>query len=70
MTIGQNIQRTREERAYGQAELAREAGLSASTLWRIEHDERQPRGRTLRALAEILQIDVSELIEDKNAPRG
>ena len=66
MTIGQNIQRTREERAYGQAELAREAGLSASTLWRIEHGEREPRGKTLRAIAAALGITIGELREGTN----
>lgn len=61
MDIGANIRRVREEKSYDQAELARLAGLSPTALWRIEHGQRQPRGKTVRALADALSVGINEL---------
>lgn len=61
MDIGESIRRIRESKSYDQAELAKLAGLSASTLWRIEHGQRTPRGRTLRGIAEALGVGIGEL---------
>ena len=67
MGVGKNIRALRERRAYDQAELARAVGIATSTLWRIEHEDRSPRGATLRKIAEILGVEPSEL---KGDPRG
>lgn len=58
---GYNIRRVRERRGYDQAELARMVGISASALWKVENEDRTPRGPTLRKLAEVLSVDPSEL---------
>jgi len=57
VAVGENIRRWREFRSYGQAELAREAGLTANTLNRIEQGVNTPRPATVRKLAEILRVD-------------
>ncbi|MGI8551910.1 MAG: helix-turn-helix domain-containing protein [Dehalococcoidia bacterium] len=61
MGAGHNIRRVRERRGYDQAELARMVGISASALWKVENEDRTPRGPTLRKLAEVLSVDPSEL---------
>lgn len=63
MGVGQNIRRERERLGYDQAELARLAELAPSTLWRIENEDRTPRGATLRRVAEVLGVDVPRLRE-------
>lgn len=57
MAVGENIRQWRELRSYGQAELARQAGVSANTLNRIEAGENTPRPATVRKIAEILKVD-------------
>ena len=59
--IGERIRRARLRRSYGQADLAREAGLAKATLWLIEHGRQQPRPATVRKIAAVLGIDVEEL---------
>ena len=61
MTIGERIRHWRDRRGYGQAELARVVGITPNTLWRIENEDREPRGPTLRKIAETLQVDVATL---------
>jgi len=58
---GHNIRRIREKRGFDQAELARMVGISASALWKVENEDRTPRGPTLRKVAEVLGVDPSEL---------
>ncbi len=61
MVVGENIRRWREMRSYGQAELAREAGVSANTLYRIENGMNRPRPATVRKIAEVLHVDPAVL---------
>jgi DNA-binding XRE family transcriptional regulator len=60
---GKRIREVRLSKGYDQGELARLAGVSASTLWRIETEDRTPRGVTLRKIAEILGVEVAALRE-------
>lgn len=66
MAVGDEIRRARERRVWGQAELARAAGITANTLWKIEHGHQAPRPATVRRIAEVLGLDPSELM----APTG
>lgn len=61
-TVGDRIKSARERRVIGQAELARMAGLSQNTLWRIENGSRSPRPATIRKIATILKIEPRELV--------
>ena len=52
---GARLRELRRRRGLTQAELARQAGLSAATVARLEHGTRAPcRGRTLARLAAAL----------------
>jgi transcriptional regulator with XRE-family HTH domain len=60
----------RRTRGLSQRELAERASVSPATIYEMEAGRRpQPRGSTLRKLAEALGVDVSELVEDFYAPK-
>ncbi|PYU13118.1 MAG: XRE family transcriptional regulator [Acidobacteria bacterium] len=60
---GARIRRLRLQRELTQEELAREVGLTTHTIWRLENDHSfNPRLQTLRAIAEALGVDVSDLL--------
>lgn len=61
MTVGERIKAVRESKVWGQAELARKAGISPNTLYRIENGTHQPRPITIRKLAEALGVDPARL---------
>lgn len=63
-TVGERIRRARERAIWGQAELARAAGISVTGLWQIEHGQRRPRPATIRKIAEALRIPPSDLVGD------
>lgn len=66
--LGLNIQRLRLERGLSQERLAHLAGLSAYTLQKFEKGESKPgtpmnpRLFTLLALAQVLDIDIEQLL--------
>ena len=62
--IGERLKRQRTRRALTQAELAERAGVTTATVARIERDEIEPRMTTLRKLAQALEVDPAELVED------
>lgn len=60
----------RRTRGLSQRELAERAKVSPATVYEMEAGRRpQPRGSTLRKLADALGVDVSELVEDFYAPK-
>lgn len=61
--IGTRIRQRRVTMGLKQAQLAQEAGISASYLNLIEHNRRKIGGRTLIRLADVLQIDPGTLRE-------
>jgi transcriptional regulator with XRE-family HTH domain len=70
MSLGEKIRELRkadlDPKAPGritQESLAHEAGISVSTLQRIESGAHQPRLDTLRALAKALDVPARELLE-------
>jgi transcriptional regulator with XRE-family HTH domain len=63
-TTGERIKAAREKASWGQAELAREVGMTPNGLWHIEKGLRNPRPATVRKIAEVLGIPVPELVED------
>ena len=63
MSLAQKIVQIRKTRGYSQEELANKANISLRTLQRIEKGESEPRGHTLRALAEVLEVRVEELMD-------
>jgi transcriptional regulator with XRE-family HTH domain len=61
VAIGQKIRELRGELAQEQLALA--AGISTSTLSRIERGTYQPRLPTLRKIAAALGVPIGELVE-------
>jgi transcriptional regulator with XRE-family HTH domain len=56
--IGEELRAIREKRGVSARTMAREAGISSSTLQAIESGARYPSLRTLEALAECLRISI------------
>jgi transcriptional regulator with XRE-family HTH domain len=61
VTIGQKIKHLRGEVAQEQLALA--AGVSTSTLSRIERGAYQPRLQTLRKIAAALEVPTGDLLD-------
>ena len=55
------IKERREQLAYTQKDLAKEAGLSLRTIQRLEKSQKSPKGYTLNALAEALDVEPMNL---------
>ncbi len=62
--VGEKLKRLRTLSALTQAELADRAELTTAAVARIERDEAEPRPSTLRKLAEALDVQPRELIEE------
>lgn len=62
--LAARLKTLREERAITQEECAVLAGLTASALSRIERGLNSPGWMTVRALADVLDIAVSDLAHD------
>ena len=60
-TPGQRFKELRTSRELSQGKLAQAAGLSPSTIVKLEHDERVPSASVKKALALALKIDNEEL---------
>ena len=61
MAFADNLRRLRVERFLSQRELARQAGLHAITLVRLEAGGTAPSTRTVRALATAFGVDPRDL---------
>ena len=61
MMFAENLRKFRVERFFSQRELARQAGLHAITLVRLEAGSTTPSTRTVRALAGALGVEPGEL---------
>jgi len=60
--VNSNVRRLRELRALSQRELAARAGLSVTTVNRIELSQRKPMPKTVRKLAGALGVSPQELL--------
>lgn len=68
MSVGTTIKLLRGERP--QEDVAHAAGISTSTLSRLERGLHQPSLPTLRKLAVALDVSLAELIEMDETRRG
>lgn len=53
----------RDERVFGQADLAKHAGVRQATIAEIETGKRVPRRETMRKISAALGVDVREVAE-------
>ncbi len=61
------LKRLREERVVSQRELARMAGLTHQTVWRLENGPTEAHPRTVRKLAGALGVEPKVLVDEKEA---
>ena len=61
--IGENLERLRLRVALSQIELAKKAGVTPAAVNRIERNRVEPQMRTVRKLAEALDVEPHVLIE-------
>ena len=57
------LKQLREEMVLSQRELAREAGLTHMTVWRLENGFREAYPQTIRKLAAVLGVKPNELVK-------
>lgn len=67
MSIGSNIKQFREERNLTQEQLGDKLGISFQAVSSWERDEYKPDVEKLIKLAEIFDVSVSALVEDKKS---
>lgn len=60
-TIGSKISKIRKQKGMSQEELSELAKINLRTIQRIEKDENEPRGNTLKSICEALQINIEEI---------
>jgi len=59
------LKKLREERVLSQRELARMAGLTHTTVWRLENGFREARPGTIRKVALVLGVEPKELVKGR-----
>ena len=57
------MKRLREDMVLSQRELARMAGLTQMTVWRLENGYADAHAQTIRKLAEVLGVEPRELVK-------
>jgi transcriptional regulator with XRE-family HTH domain len=60
------LKRARERAALSQAELARKAGVSRVTVARVEGLLDEPQPRTVRKLAQALEVAPADLMDQSD----
>jgi transcriptional regulator with XRE-family HTH domain len=60
--IGDRLRQLRKQSLMTQEELAARSGVAVSTIIRIEHNQVEPQGSTIRKLAEALKVEPQELV--------
>lgn len=67
MSIGEKIKAVRKKNGLTQAMLAEKANMSRSYLADVERDRYNPSVDTLKAIADALNIPVTQLLEDEQS---
>lgn len=60
-----NLKKLREQRALSLTDLAQKSGVNRITIHRIESGKQRPMPRTIRKLAEALNVNVEELMSNR-----
>lgn len=61
-TIGTKISKIRKQKGMSQEELSDLSKINLRTLQRIEKDENQPSGNTLKSICDVLQLNIEEIV--------
>ena len=65
MHIGKTLRAKRTERFMTQEEFAKFLGISRDHLGRIERNEHEPHFSTIKKIADRLDVDPSELVDEE-----
>jgi transcriptional regulator with XRE-family HTH domain len=60
--IGDRLRQLRKQSLMTQEKLAERSGVAVSTIIRIERNQVEPHGSTIRKLAEALGVEPQELV--------
>jgi transcriptional regulator with XRE-family HTH domain len=60
--IGDRLRDLRKRALLTQKELADKSGVGVTTIIRIERNQVEPHGSTIRKLAEALEVEAQELV--------
>ena len=61
--IGDKLRETRKRSLLTQQQLADKSGVGITTIVRIERNQVEPHARTIRKLAEALDVEPHELLK-------
>ncbi len=61
--IGDRLRDLRKRKLLTQEQLAERSGVGIATIVRVERNQVEPRGSTIRKLAEALGVDPAQLVE-------
>jgi transcriptional regulator with XRE-family HTH domain len=68
--LARRVKSVRRARFMSQEELSDRSGLGRATIARIELGQTVPHGRTIRSLAEALEVQPSDLVSDPDSLWG
>lgn len=60
----ERLKELRRERVLSLRELGQKSGISYNTIWRIEDGRQGAHPRTIRKLADALEVEPSELVKE------
>jgi len=66
MSIGTRVMQIRNQKGISQRQLSQRSGIAGSYLSRIENRHLEPRPKTLRRLAEALDVPLAEFFQDRD----
>ena len=64
--IGDRLRDLRKRRLLTQEQLAKRSGVGIATIVRVERNQVEPRGSTIRKLAEALRVEPEELVKTES----
>jgi transcriptional regulator with XRE-family HTH domain len=64
MSIGTRVMQIRNQKGVSQRELSERCGIAGSYLSRIENRHLEPRPKTLRKIANALEVPLAEFFQD------
>ena len=62
-TVGKRIAEIRKQKGLTQEEVAEAAKINLRTLQRIEKEETEPRGNSLKGICEALEINIEDILD-------
>jgi DNA-binding XRE family transcriptional regulator len=70
MGLGTRIMQIRNQKGLSQRQLSQRSGIAGSYISRIENRHLEPRPKTLRKIAEALDVPVAEFFQERDENLG